>query len=145
MFNHILTYVDVSQEHSWKHSLPKAIEMAEKCEADLHIMTCVPDFGMPIVEQFFPSDFNEDEITKEALKNLESFIAKNVPSNINAQAIVGEGKARDRILDVSKRVKADLILLPPAREKSSFYTLGATTAHVVRHAKCSTLIVRKST
>ena len=144
MFKHILTYVELGQEHSWKHSLPKAIEMAEACDAELHILTCAPDFGMALVEQFFPSDFDNNKVTQEVLKNLENFIAEKVPSSIKAQAIVGEGKVRDRILDVAERIHADLILLSPAREKSSFNTLGATAAHVVRHAKCSTLIVRGS-
>ncbi len=145
MFNHILTYLEIDQKPSWKYSLPKMIEMAEKCDAKLHIMTCVPDFGMSIVEQFFPSNFDHKKVTDEILKNLEAFIAEHVPSSLKAQAIVGEGKARDMILDVAQRINADLILLSSAREKSSFYTLGATAAHVIRHADCSVLIVRKST
>jgi len=88
MFKHILTYVEVEHPDSWQLALPKAIEMAEQCNADLHLLTCIPDFGMSIVEQFFPSDFDNSTVTKAVLKQLETFISEQVPDHIKAQAIV---------------------------------------------------------
>ena len=148
MFNNILTYVDTDKKPSWKYSLPKTISLAKNCNAKLHIMTCIPDFNMTIVEQFFSPDIDKDVISeqfeREALNELKSFITEFVPPEIKCQPIVGIGSIRDLILSVSEKIHADLIVLSRVRRKNMFSDFGATAAHVVRHAKCSVLIVRKS-
>jgi nucleotide-binding universal stress UspA family protein len=76
------------------------------------------------------------------MNTLKEWISEKVPDDIPVQPIVAEGKARDAILKIESKIDCDLILLSSSREKSHFYTLGATAAHVVRHAKCSVMIVR---
>ncbi|RLA08477.1 MAG: universal stress protein [Gammaproteobacteria bacterium] len=142
MYQNILTYVDMHKKNSWIKSLPHCVELIKRPETRLHILTCLPDFGMPIVAQFFPSNFDDKKVQQEILKQLQDFIKTHVPAQIKTKAIITEGTRRDAILNIAKKIEADLIVLPTAREKSHFYTLGATAAHVVRHADCSVLIVR---
>lgn len=148
MFNSILTYVDANKRPSWKYSLPKTVSLAKKCNAKLHIMTCIPDFNMTIVEQFFSPDIDKDVISEkleaEKLNELKSFISEFVPPEIKCHPIVGIGSIRDLILSVSEKINADLIVLSRIHRKNMFSDFGATAAHVVRHAKCSVLIVRKN-
>jgi len=101
----------------------------------------VPDYGMPIVQQYFPEGF-EDEVTATALQELKAWLAEQVPDDVRFQPNVAEGKARAAILRIAKVVNSDLIVLAPRRQITKDCSLGATAAHVVRHACCSVMIVR---
>jgi nucleotide-binding universal stress UspA family protein len=142
MYKNILTYVDMYKKNSYEKTLPKCIELAQQKDVKLHILTCIPDFGMPLVAQFFPENFDNEKLSKEILVKLQDFIKENVSAQIKTRAIIAEGVLRDAILNVAKKINADLIVISTAREKNHFYTLGATAAFVTRHASCSVLIVR---
>lgn len=141
MFKDILVYVEMDKPHSWEKPLAQAIEFCEQYGSTLHVLTTVPDYGMSIVQQYFPEGF-EDKVTAEVLEQLKQWIAEKIPEGITVQPSVAEGKARDAILKIASKIECDLIVLSQSREPSRFYTLGATSAHVVRHAACSVMIVR---
>ena len=141
MFKDILVYVEIDKPFSWEKPLAQAIEFCQQCGSTLHVLTAVPDYGMPIVQQYFPEGY-EDEVTAQTLGVLKEWISEKVPEVIRVQPNVAEGKARDAILKIANEIGCDLIILSQSREASRFYTLGATSAHVVRHADCSVMIVR---
>ena len=141
MFKDILVYVEIDKPFSWEKPLPKAIEFCQQWGATLHVLTAVPDYGMPIVQQYFPVGF-EDEVTAIALQELKAWLAEQVPDDVRVQPNVAEGKARAAILRIAKVVNSDLIVLAPRRQVTKDCSLGATAAHVARHACCSVMIVR---
>lgn len=141
MFKDILVYVEIDKPFSWEKPLPKAIEFCQQWGATLHVLTAVPDYGMPIVQQYFPEGF-EDEVTALALRELKAWLAGKVPEDVRFQPNVAEGKARAAILRIAEVVNSDLIVLSPRRQGTKDRSLGATAAHVVRHAGCSVMIVR---
>jgi nucleotide-binding universal stress UspA family protein len=140
MFKDVLCAVDLRDEHSWKKALPKAIEMRGD-SGNLHLLTVVPEFGLSMISQYFPDDFEDKTLaaTKDALRE---FIDKNIPKDIPSRAIVAQGRAYEQILRIAKEVGCDAIVMAAGHPDLAQYLLGPNAARVVRHATCSVLVVR---
>jgi len=141
MYKRILVPIDVNEESSWKLALPKAVELAQNFGSELHVVTVVPDLGMPIVAQFFPSDY-EKKLRDTALKKLEEVVSKATPEDLTVQATVCEGSVYEEVLATAKEIGADLIMMASHRPELSDFLLGPNASRVVRHANCSVLVVR---
>jgi nucleotide-binding universal stress UspA family protein len=141
MYKDILIPVDLDDEHSWEKALPMAVRMAEAFGARLHVMTVVPDFGMPMVSQYFPPDY-EQKMRDEASKRLHAFVAKHVPSTLATQHIVAEGRIYQQIVEAQQRTSADLIVMGSHTPELRDYLIGPNALKVVQHAACSVLVVR---
>ncbi|MFO7481004.1 universal stress protein [Oceanibaculum nanhaiense] len=142
MYKDILLPIDLNQDSSWKSALPVAIEHARAFGTRLHVMTVVPDFGMTMVGQFFPKGF-EKKAVEACQSKLRAFIDTEIPKDIPTQCIVAEGTVYERILELAKKLKIDLIVLAAHRPELKDYLLGPNAARVVRHAACSVLVVRE--
>jgi nucleotide-binding universal stress UspA family protein len=140
MYKDILLAVDLGDETSWRRALPTAVDLCRASGAALHVVTVVPDFGMTIVADYFPPDF-EKKALAQANERLRAFLAKNAPG-IKAQCIVGHGTVYEEILRAAEKSKCDLIVLAAHRPALKDYLLGPNAARVVRHAQCSVLVVR---
>ncbi len=140
MFNDVLCAIDLGEQHSWKKALPKAIEMRGD-SGNLHLLTVVPEFGLSMISQFFPDNFEESTLTatKDALRE---FIDKNVPKDVPSRAIVTQGRAYEQILRVADEIGCDAIVMAAGNPDLAQYLLGPNAARVVRHATCSVLVVR---
>lgn len=141
MYKDILVPVDLDDEASWKSALGHAVELAQAFDSRLHLMTVVPDFGMAMVSQYFPKDY-EHKVLEEAKANLHDFTKDHIPQGVEVQHIVGHGRVYDEILRVADEVGCDLILMASHRPELRDYLLGPNAARVVRHAKRSVLVVR---
>jgi len=141
MFKKILLPIDLNQESSWKKALPVAIEICKIGGGSLHVLTVVPDFGMSIVGQFFPKGY-EKEMAEKVLEQLRVFVKEKVPEGIDVQHIVGEGTVYEVILDTAKKIGAGLIVEASHRPELQDYLLGPNASRVVRHARCSVMVVR---
>jgi nucleotide-binding universal stress UspA family protein len=142
MYRNILVPVDLSDKHSWRKALPTAISLCETFEGKLHLITVVPEFGLPMVGQFFPEGY-EAKLRQHAAKQLRDFAAQQVPGEIECRRIVAEGKIYQEIMKAAAAIKADLIVMGSHRPELSDYLLGPNAARVVRHAKCSVMVVRE--
>ena len=140
MFNDILCAIDLGCEDSWKKALPKAIELRGD-SGNLHLLTVVPEFGLSMISQYFPDDFEDKTLaaTKDALRD---FIDKNVPKDVSSRAIVAQGRAYEQILRIAEEVGCDAIVMAAGNPDLAQYLLGPNAARVVRHANCSVLVVR---
>ncbi|MCP4876720.1 MAG: universal stress protein [Gammaproteobacteria bacterium] len=63
-------------------------------------------------------------------------------SGMKMDVVVRTGHSYNTILDVAKEKNADLIIIASHRPGLQDYFLGSTAAKVVRHARCSVLVVR---
>jgi nucleotide-binding universal stress UspA family protein len=142
MYRNVLVPVDLSDKHSWRKALPTAVSLCETFEARLHLITVVPEFGLPMVGQFFPEGY-EAKLRQQAAKQLKEFSATQVPDAIPCRRIVVEGKIYQEILKAAETIKADLIVMGSHRPELGDYLLGPNAAKVVRHAKCSVMVVRE--
>jgi nucleotide-binding universal stress UspA family protein len=142
MYRNVLVPVDLSDKHSWRKALPTAISLCETFEARLHLMTVVPDFGLPMVGQFFPEGY-EAKLRQQAARQLKEFAAEQVPGAIESRRIVAEGKVYQEILKAADAIKADLIVMGSHRPELADYLLGPNAGKVMRHARCSVMVVRE--
>jgi nucleotide-binding universal stress UspA family protein len=142
MYRNILVPVDLSDKHSWRKALPTAVSLCETFEARLHLITVVPEFGLPMVGQFFPEGY-EAKLRQQAAKQLKEFAAQQVPGAIECRRIVAEGKVYQEILKAADAIKADLIVMGSHRPELADYLLGPNAAKVMRHARCSVMVVRE--
>lgn len=140
-FRQILLPIDLNDESSWSHALPAAINFARTFQAQLHVLTVVPDFGMSIVGQFFPKDF-EQTARAEADKQMAAFFGDHVPADVAGQHLVAHGSVYKEIIDAAESLGVDLIIMGAHRPDLEDYLLGPNAARVVRHSRCSVLVVR---
>jgi nucleotide-binding universal stress UspA family protein len=142
MYSNILLPVDLSDQHSWRKALPTAVSLSESFRATLHVMTVVPEFGLPMVGQFFPPGY-ETKLHDQVAKQLADLIAEQAPGHAGIKRIVAAGKIYQQIVNTAKRIKADLIVMGSHHPELSDYLLGPNAARVVRHAGCSVMVVRE--
>jgi len=140
MYNDVLLAIDLGDEHSWVKALPKAIELRGK-SGNLHLLTVVPEFGLSLVSQYFPEDFEKTTL-ETVKKKLHEFIDKNVPKDVPSQAIVAQGRAYEQILRIADDIGADVIVMAAGHPDLAQYLLGPNASRVMRHAKVSVLVVR---
>lgn len=141
MYKDILVPIDLDDEASWKSALGHAVDMAKAFGARMHLMTVVPDFGMAMVAQYFPKDY-EQKVLEEARRHLHDFTRDHIPDGVDVQHIVGHGRVYEEIIRIAKEVDCDLILMASHRPELRDYLLGPNAARVVRHADRSVLVVR---
>jgi nucleotide-binding universal stress UspA family protein len=141
MYKRILLPVDLAEVSSWRKALPVAVEYCRAFEATLCLMTVVPNFGMPVVAQYFPEDYAE-RAKLEAKQGLEKLAAEQVPDGVEVECRIGYGTIYEEILEAAKETKYDLIVMASRRPELKDYLLGPNAARVVRHANCSVLVVR---
>lgn len=141
MYKTILLPIDLGDPSSWSKALPTTLELAKTFKAEIVVMTVVPDFGMTMVGEFFPDDF-EGKATAEGDRRLHAFIAEHVPDGIVAHTRVAHGSIYREILTASQEAGADLIVMASHRPELRDYLLGPNAARVLRHAACSVLVVR---
>ncbi len=141
MYKNILLTVDLTEESSWKKALPTAVEYCQCAGATLHVLSVVPDFGMTVVAQFFPKG-HEDQTLEEARKDLAKLCAEGVPDGVPVKLIVAYGTIYEQIISVAESIEADLVVMAAHRPAFEDYLLGPNAARVVRHSKCSVLVVR---
>lgn len=141
MYNDILLPIELGNESSWKKALPVAVGLCRAFGATLHIMTVVPEYGSPMVAQFFPED-HEKKMRDTANVALHRFVEDNVPEGIRVQHIVGEGTIYKTIIETADTIGADLIVMGAHRPELQDYLLGPNAARVVRHSGKSVMVIR---
>ena len=141
MYKDVLLAVDLNEEHSWKKALPTAVEFYKSFGSVLHVVTVVPDFGMTVVGQFFPDGFQEKSVAA-AGDDLDAFLAEHAPEDLRVHPVVGYGSVYEEILRIAEDIKCGLVVMASNRPEHQDYLLGPNAARVVRHAKCSVLVVR---
>ena len=141
MYKEILLAVDLNDIESQRKAIDTATEVARACGSRLHVQTVVPSFGMAMVATYFPKDF-EEKALESARQALDEFVQQNIPEDLTVQHIVGHGTIYQEILSSAEEIGADLIVMASHRPELQDYLIGPNAARVVRHAKCSVLVVR---
>jgi nucleotide-binding universal stress UspA family protein len=142
MYKTILLPVDLREASSWKRALPHALDLAQRHAARLHLLTVVPDVGLSVVAQFVPKDYAARAV-QEARHRLAEFAQTNLPDGTPHEVHASEGSIYGEILKLAEELKADLIVMASHRPELKDYLLGPNAARVVRHARCSVLVVRE--
>jgi nucleotide-binding universal stress UspA family protein len=142
MFNTVLITVDLNEEASWTKALPQAVELVKASKGELHIMSVVPDFGSPMVEGFFPADFEEKALAKAELE-LEALIAEHVPEGVSTTPHIAYGRIHKKVLKAIEETGCDLVVMAShAPDRVREFLVGSNADRVVRRSPVSVLVVR---
>ena len=140
MFDKILYPVDMEDPGFSKKALEVAIEQCRIHNSELHVLTVIPGYSMPVVASFFPEGAMES--AKEGVnKKLQQYMADNVPSDVKAYSHVAVGRPYREVLHCRRALKADLIVLQSHNDKYE-HVLGSVAAKVVEQAKVSVMVIR---
>ncbi|MCB1863336.1 MAG: universal stress protein [Chromatiaceae bacterium] len=140
MFKDILIPINLGDEATWKNPLKTGIELAQTMGATLHLMTVVPSFDYPIVESYFPVDF-EQKAQQKVNSEMHKFIAERIPKGVKHQLIVAVGAISEQIMDAADATKCDLIIMSRRGRPRRHFTLGSNVNKVVHHATTPVLVL----
>jgi len=137
----ILLPVDIFHPTGWEKALDHAVSLARQHGAALHVLSVIPDFGMPMVGSFFPKDFSKNALG-ETEQKLAEFVSAHVPDGIDVTPHVKHGNIYKEILAGADAIGADMIVMASHRPEMQDYLLGPNVARVVRHARQSVCVIR---
>jgi nucleotide-binding universal stress UspA family protein len=142
MFNTVLLTIDLNTRASWENALPQAIEMVRASKGTLHVMSVVPDMGMPLVEGFFPEDF-EVKALAAANKALNALVTAEVPEDVDVKQHLAFGKIHKKVLKTIEEINCDLVVMASHRpDRVREFLVGSNADRIVRRSPVSVLVVR---
>jgi nucleotide-binding universal stress UspA family protein len=108
-------------------------------DARIILMSVVEDIPTYVAAEL-PGGFLD-----RARQNAQSALSKIADeAGVQAEIVVRSGQASAGILGTAKEKNADAIIIASHQPGFSDYLLGSTAHRVVRHAKCSVLVLRSS-
>lgn len=141
MYQKILVAIDVSREKNAAKLCQAAQNLADSNDAAVHLVSVVPDYGMPLVASYFPKDAQAG-LKQEMSDMLDKLASEHLGEN--ASVSLRQGKRAQKVLDEIQRWNPDLVVLG-CRQKVSrdnHRLLGSFSASVTDRAGCSVLVVR---
>ncbi|WP_415889053.1 universal stress protein [Neptuniibacter sp. SY11_33] len=140
MFKKILVPVDLQDSKGTISTLNAVAKYIDE-GVELHLMSILPGFQMPMVASYFPKEAIEKALAamKSELENVATEKLADVPFNIE----VREGKAHKEIIKRASEIDADLIIMSAQKHGAvEKVMLGSVTAKVTERAKCSVLVLK---
>mgnify|MGYP000480570072 CR=1 FL=1 len=141
MYKKILIPVDVSVEEDTRKLLKAAKTLSENWDCELHVVTVIPNVGMPIVGSYFDEGF-EDKSRVAVAQRLLELVAE---TQIKTKEHILLGTVYDCVINMATKLGADLIIIGAHQPELRDYLLGSNAARVVRHSKQSVLVMRDGT
>lgn len=142
MFNCVLLTVDLNHAASWEKALPQAVELVRASNGTLHVMSVVPDTGSPLVDGFFPTDF-ETRALGAASAALDDLVAHHVPAGIKVQQHLAFGTLHTKVLNTIDEIGCDLVVMASHQpDRVREFLVGSNADRVVRRSPVSVLVVR---
>jgi nucleotide-binding universal stress UspA family protein len=141
MFRNILVAIDLAEMNVAKPAIDQAVALAEQSGGKLrlvNVQTLLPATFMDYV----PADFDQ-EMKDNAEASLRKIAEEIALSKDLVSQVVRVGGVYPEILGEADDWGADLIVVGSHRPAMSTYLLGSNAKTVVRHAKCSVLVVRQ--
>lgn len=109
--------------------------------ARLHMVHVVPEEeALGPLSQFVPDGFSETHRAETHAK-LDD-LSRQLGADADVTLHMRTGNAYVEILDLAESIGAELIVIGASRPDLSDFLLGPKAARVVRHARCSVLVVR---
>ncbi len=136
MYKTILVPIDMAHVEKGKAMID--IAMAHRAEDAQVILLNVVE----VVPAWVASQLPSGILDESRLSTLEELKAIADAVNINVDVEVRAGHPYKTILEVADKTGTELIIIASHQPGLEDYFLGSTAAKVVRHAKCSVLVVR---
>ncbi len=140
MFKKILIPVDLTELDVAKPALKAAVELASLAQAELRLIaveTLLPASFM----EYVPPEFDRSQ-EERAMLALSDIAAGMPVAKERISRAVRFGGIYVEILAEAEEWGADLIVIGSHRPSMATYLIGSNAKTIVRHAKCSVLVIR---
>ena len=125
-------------------ALPVAVQLAKQCGARLLLLNVVEPSPYPTGMEGVTLIVPDSELAQYAGTELPRIARRFVPKSVRVTPLIDHGRAANAIVDTAEEQGVDLIVLSTHGHTGlDRLLLGSTAEHVVRHAKCPVLVVRK--
>ncbi|PLS20416.1 universal stress protein [Neptunicoccus cionae] len=142
MFNTVLLTIDLTDKDSWVKALPQAIELVSNSGGVLHIISVVPDMGSPLVEGFFPENFEEKAVAA-ASNALDRLVRTEIPNDIKVKQHLAFGKIHRKVLKTIEKINCDLVVMASHKpDRLREFLVGSNADRIVSRSPVSVLVVR---
>jgi len=142
VYSKILVPVDVGESEMTELAVNAALTLAKTDGgAQLRLINVQPLVPVAFID-YIPPNFDE-EMRETAEKELAALSAKIDLPRERVSTIVRFGAVYPEVLAEAEDWGADLIVVGSHRPTMATYLLGSNAKTIVRHAKCSVLVVRK--
>jgi nucleotide-binding universal stress UspA family protein len=140
MFKTILVPVDLAEVETARPALDRAVSLAQASQGTIRLVYVRSLLPITYME-FAPPTFEAEQQEEAEAKLAE--VAADVPLPAErVSAVVRLGSVYNEVLHEADTTGADLIVIGSHRPTMATYLLGSNAATIVRHAKCSVLVVR---
>ncbi|MGL4324114.1 MAG: universal stress protein [Beijerinckiaceae bacterium] len=141
MFKSIVVPVDIGEVSIAQPAIQKAVTLAKMSGGKIHFVYVRPLMPMTFME-FVPDTFDAEQ-KAEAEKKLKELAAETGLPADQVTTHVRHGGTYPEVIAEAKVTNADVIVVGSHRPAMSTYLLGSNAAAIVRHAKCSVLVIRE--
>jgi nucleotide-binding universal stress UspA family protein len=141
MFKRLLAPIDLSEPEMTKQGVDAALEFARLFDAQLHLLN-VQTIMPVLMFDYVPAGF--DERLRETIEQELAELAARIDfpkDRLSTQ--LRFGAVYPEVLAEAEDWGADLIVLCSHRPTMATYLIGSNAKTIVRHAKCSVLVVRR--
>ena len=139
MYSKILVALDLDETSSTRKAMPTALSLSRCFSASLAFVYVVPGSQLAVEAQW--SGLALRHILDAARNRLTKLTDEHV-DGADVEHFVTSGSVYAGILEAAEQFDADLIVLASHRPEMKDYLLGANASRVVRHARCSVMVVR---
>lgn len=140
MYKTILVPVDLAEPKASEEALARAAALADVGDGTVRLVYVRPLTPVTYME-YVPPNFEADQ-QRETEEGLAA-IAASVPlPSERVSACVRLGSVYHEVLDEAENCGADLVVVGSHRPTMATYLLGSNATTIVRHARCSVLVVR---
>ncbi len=140
MYKKILFSVDLSDDASWQKALPAALQHCQAFDAELHVLTVVPELPMGVVNLYFADDAGA-RLVKAAKEDWPTS-SRNAFRSASGSSGMWRTAPSTPASRYGRRHRCRPHHHGLARPAMRDYLLGPNAARVVRHSTRSVLVVR---
>ena len=140
MYSSILVPVDLDEPSSWKKAVPTALALAKCFGAKVGLVHVVSDVLLAVEAEW--SGLALRRILDTARARL-ALLADKLRADAEIDVHVATGSVYRGVLDMCEQAQADLIVLASHRPEIKDFLIGENAERVVRHARCSVMVVRE--
>jgi nucleotide-binding universal stress UspA family protein len=140
MFKKILVPIDLTELAISKPALDSAVELALQAKGTLRLISVETLLPASFME-YVPLEFDKTQ-EERAIRALEEISAGLAIPKESISHTVRFGGIYVEILAEADEWSADLIVVGSHRPSMSTYLIGSNAKTIVRHAKCSVLVIR---
>ena len=141
MFKKILVPIDVAEPQGSVYALKIAGGMAQ-AGGEVRLLSVLQDLPDTFL-YYVPADY-EVKQDGQATKIVSDMLVQTGLPEDRTSSLIRKGDVYSEILAEAESWNADIIVIGSHRPNMATYLLGSNATKVVRHAKCSVLVVRES-